>query len=155
MHVRGVTAGDRASVDEALSQCGAFNDEELRVALEMFDAGVAGDYSMLGVETAGALRAYASFGKATFTERSWYLYWFCVHPIAQRRGIGQALERAVEDHVRQSGGSRLVLETSGRADYARSRRFYERAGFKEHGRIPDFYRPGDDCVIYCKLLADR
>ena len=44
-------------------------------------------------------------------------------------GIGQALQQSVEKWVRQKGGERLVLETSGRADYERPRRFYERAGF--------------------------
>jgi ribosomal protein S18 acetylase RimI-like enzyme len=119
----------------------------------MFDAGLAGDYSLLGIETGGVLRAYACFGKASLTERSWYLYWICVHPEAQRAGLGQALERSVEDAVRGQGGDRLVLETSGRPDYDRSRRFYERAGFAPLGRIPDFYKPGDDCVIYCKILG--
>jgi hypothetical protein len=23
------------------------------------------------------------------------------------------------------------------------------------GRIPDFYKPGDDCIIYCKILELR
>jgi ribosomal protein S18 acetylase RimI-like enzyme len=76
----------------------------------------------------------------------------CVHPDVQGTGIGQALERTVEDAVRQMNGDRLVLETSGRPDYERSRRFYERAGFTVHGHIPDFYRPGDDCIIYSKVL---
>jgi SET domain-containing protein len=47
-----------------------------------------------------------------------------------------------------------VLETSGRADYARARRFYERAGYRTVGRITDFYKPGDDCVFYCESLID-
>jgi ribosomal protein S18 acetylase RimI-like enzyme len=150
--VRCPAASDRHVVHEALTRCGAFTDEEIRVAIEMFDSGLAGDYSLLGIETGGALRAYACFGKAGLTQRSWYLYWMCVHPDVQRSGLGQALERTVEDFVRQRDGDRLVLETSGRPDYERARRFYERAGFTMHGRIPDFYRPGDDCIIYCKLL---
>ena len=152
MVVRCPAASDRHVVHEALTRCGAFNDEEVRVAIEMFDSGLAGDYSLLGIETGGVLRAYACFGRASLTERSWYLYWMCVHPAVQSTGIGQALERTVEDVVRQMGGDRLVLETSGRPDYERSRRFYERAGFMVHGRIPDFYGPGDDCIIYCKIL---
>jgi ribosomal protein S18 acetylase RimI-like enzyme len=150
--VRSLTAADRPPVHDTLVRSGAFHEEEIRVAMEMFDSGLAGDYSLLGIETGGHLRAYACFGKATLTVTSWYLYWFCVHPSVQGTGLGQELERAVEELVSHSGGERLVLETGGRPDYERSRRFYERAGFTECGRVPDFYRPGDDCVVYCKLL---
>ena len=40
------------------------------------------------VDIGGALLAYACFGKAGLTQWSWYLYWFCVHPAAQRAGVG-------------------------------------------------------------------
>ena len=153
MIVRCPAASDRDVVRETLTRCGAFSSEEIRVAIEMFDAGLAGDYSLLGVEAEGVLRAYACFGKASLTERSWYLYWICVDPTVQGNGIGQALQRSVEDCVRRMGGERLVLETSGRTDYERPRRFYEHAGFTVHGRIPDFYKPDDDCIIYCKTLG--
>jgi ribosomal protein S18 acetylase RimI-like enzyme len=151
--VRCPAASDRHVIHETLTRCGAFTDEEIRVAIEMFDSGLAGDYSLLAIEAGGTVRAYACFGKASLTERSWYLYWICVDRAVQGTGIGQALQQSVEDSVRQMGGDRLVLETSGRPDYARSRRFYERAGFTVHGRIPDFYKPGDDCIIYCKTLG--
>jgi ribosomal protein S18 acetylase RimI-like enzyme len=151
--VRPPAASDRPAIHEALASCEAFTAEEIRVALEMFDSGLAGDYGLLAIETGGAVRGYACFGKASLTERSWYLYWICVHPGAQGTGLGRALARRVEDAVRLQGGERLVLETSGRPAYDRSRRFYERAGFTLQGRIPDFYRPGDDCVIYCKTLG--
>jgi ribosomal protein S18 acetylase RimI-like enzyme len=151
--VRYPTAGDRRVIHEALVRSGAFSGEEIRVAIDMFDAGLAGDYSLLGIEAGGALQAYACFGKASLTECSWYLYWICVDPAAQGTGVGRMLQRSVEDRVRELGGERLVLETSGRPDYDRSRRFYERAGYTLHGRIPDFYKPGDDCLIYCKALG--
>jgi ribosomal protein S18 acetylase RimI-like enzyme len=152
--VRPPTASDRPAILDALTRSGAFTAEEIRVALDMFDAGLAGDYSVLAIETGGAVRAYACFGKASLTERSWYLYWICVHPDAQGAGRGRVLARSVDEAVRREGGERLVLETSGREAYVRSRRFYERAGFTLQGRIPDFYKPGDDCVIYCKTLGD-
>ena len=153
MIVRPPAPGDRGAVAEALAACGAFSRDEIRVALEMFDSALAGDYSLVGIETEGVLRGYACFGPAALTASSWYLYWICVHPAVQRTGIGRALQQGVEQRVRDMGGTRLVLETSGRHDYAGSRRFYERAGFVVRGCIPDFYRPGDDCVIYCKNLG--
>jgi GNAT superfamily N-acetyltransferase len=137
---------------DALTRSGAFNAEEVRVAMDMFDAGLAGDYTVLVADANGTPAGYACVGRASLTERSWYEYWMCVRPDAQGSGVGQALQRQVEDIVHHLGGERLVLETSGRPDYARARRFYERAGFSVQGRIPDFYRPGDDCVIYCKRL---
>ena len=63
------------------------------------------------------------------------------------------LVERVEDRVRKLGGDRLILETSGRPDYERARRFYREAGFVEVGRIPEFYRPGDDCLVCCKVLS--
>ena len=48
----------------------------------------------------------------------------------------------------------MVLETSAGPAYARARAFYERAGYAVVGRIADFYKPGDDCIVYCKRLGD-
>ena len=50
--------------------------------------------------------------------------------------------------MRGSGGDKLVLETSARAQYERSRHFYESAGFSVQGRLVDFYKRGEDCIIY-------
>ena len=153
VRVRDLAPDDRALVREALIHCGAFTDEEVRVALDMVEAGLAGDYSLLAVETDGDLRGYACFGRAHLTVSSWYLYWICIHPQAQGLGLGRMLQERVEDRVRKLGGDRLILETSGRPDYDRARRFYREAGFVEVGRIPEFYRPGDDCLVCCKVLS--
>lgn len=150
--VRAPVAADRAALLEALERCGAFSALEVEIAIGMIDEALAGDYSVVGVEVDGVLRGYTLLGRATLTERSWYLYWICVHPAYERRGLAQALQRAAEDLVQAAGGDKIVLETSGRSGYARSRAFYERAGFAETGRIRDFYAAGDDCIIYCKTL---
>ena len=155
MIARVPVAADRPAALEALQGCGAFSAEEVRVAIEMFDDGLAGDYTLLGVDVDGVLRGYVCVGKAWLTRASWYLYWICVHPAFHGRGVAQRLQRAAEDLVRDSGGERLVLETSGRAPYARSHRFYARAGFEVQGRIADFYQRGDDCIIYVKSLGGR
>ncbi|HEY3655812.1 MAG TPA: N-acetyltransferase [Steroidobacteraceae bacterium] len=153
MTVRELRVEDRAAVQDALITCGTFTEEEVRVALEMVDAGLNGDYSLLAVEQDGEVRGYACAGRAHLTSSSWYLYWICVHRRAQGAGLGRMLQAHIEDLIRALGGDRLVLETSGRADYVRSRRFYRTAGFIEVGRIPDFYKAGDDCLIYCKVLT--
>lgn len=153
VRVRELAAEDRASVRDALIGCGAFTDEEVRVALEMVDAGLNGDYFLLAIELDGKVGGYACFGRAHLTESSWYLYWICIHRRAQGAGFGRMLQARVEDTVRKLGGDRLILETSGRPDYKRARHFYRQAGFVEVGCIQHFYRPSDDCLVYCKVLS--
>jgi ribosomal protein S18 acetylase RimI-like enzyme len=153
MTVRDLVAGDCAAVREALEDCGVFSQEEVRVAMEMVASGLEGGYSLPAIEIDGKVRGYACIGKAPLTVAAWYIYWICVHPSRQGTGIGRRLQARIEQVVRQAGGDRLVLETSGRADYEPTRRFYRCAGFTEAGRIPDFYKPGDDCVVYYKMLG--
>jgi len=153
MILREMTHADVATIQGALVECGAFNDDEVRGAVEMIDAGLRGDYMLPPVEIDGVARGYACVGKATLTQASWYVYWICIAPAHQRTGAGRSLQAHIEKIVRAAGGERLVLETSGRPDYERARRFYEAAGFHAVGRIPNFYKTGDDCVVYCKELV--
>jgi len=151
-----MTPHDREAVSGLLRESPAFSEEEIRVALEVLDAGLAGgsegDYPLFVAEIDGCLCGYVCIGRTPMTRSTWHLYWICIHPHAQRRGIGQALEACVEEFIRARGGERIVLETSGRPDYAASRRFYEKAGYSIAGRIRDYYKPGDDCVFYSKPL---
>ncbi len=156
MLIRPLIPSDRAPLAEALERCGAFSDEEIAVALEVLDGGLSGglggDYPHLVAEEGGRVEGYVCVGRTPMTRGTWHLYWICVHPRAQKLGVGRALQAAAEDFARARGGERVVLETSGRPDYARTRRFYADAGYDEVGRIVDYYKPGDDCVYFCKRL---
>lgn len=152
MTIRPLQRHDRDAVQAILMACDAFSAVEVDVALEVLDAGFAGEYWLFGAEVGGILRGYVVVTPTPMTESTWHLYWICVHPAAQGQGLGQALQARVESFIRQRGGERIVLETSGRPGYERQRRFYEAAGYREAGRIGDYYANGDDCVFYCKLL---
>lgn len=156
MLIRELQSQDCNAVREALIACGAFTDEEVQVALEVLEAGLVGGLSgeyphfVAEVEQHGC--GYVCVGKTPLTTSTWHLYWICVHPAVQGRGVGQELLSHVEAFVRARNGERLIVETSGQPSYARTRRFYYQAGYVEVGRIPDFYKPEDDCVLYCKTL---
>lgn len=145
---------DREPALAALAACGAFDTVEIEVASGMIDDGLLGRYSLLAVEQDGAFAGYSCFGPAPLTRSAWYLYWICLRPEAQGRGLGRSLENASEEVIVGAGGTRLVVETSGRPDYRPVRRFYRRAGFVEAGRLTDFYRDGDDCVLFQKVLRE-
>jgi ribosomal protein S18 acetylase RimI-like enzyme len=137
-----------------LRECGAFSDEEVRVALDLVDAGLAGDpeYTLLAADAApgGPLLGYVCFGRAPFTRGSYDLYWIAVDPAAQGRGVGQALLAGVEVAVREGGGTLLLVDTAGKPGYLRTRAFYAEAGYVEEARIRDYYAPGDDRITFAK-----
>lgn len=125
------------------------------MALELFDEGASnsGAYTLFTADDAGQVAGYICLGRAPLTESTWYLYWVCVHPLWQGRGVGRMLQHHAEAFIRARGGRRMVLETSARPDYHRARTFYERLDYRHAGRIADFYRLGDDCLIYVKDIA--
>jgi len=155
--IRPLAATDRDRMAEALRACAVFTSEEVRVALEMIDQGIAGgpdgDYSLLMADVDGCGVGYVCVGPTPLTRSTWHLYWICVHPSAQGRGVGRCLQSAAEAFVTARGGERLLLETSSTPVYAAARAFYERAGYAVVGRVTDFYRPGDDCIMYCKAFT--
>jgi GNAT superfamily N-acetyltransferase len=127
----------------------------------VFDAAVAGtrpelanepDYTALGADAEGRLVGWICWGPTPCTLGTYDLYWMAVDPAVQRGGVGTAL--LVEMERQLVGRARLiVVETAGRADYAATRSFYESRGYRPTARIPEFYAPGDDLVVYTKQLG--
>ena len=101
----------------------------------------------------GRLLGYTCFGPIPATLSSFDLYWIAVAPRQQRRGIGQDLMQETERLARQQGATRMFVDTAGRLEYAPTRAFYERMGYRVEASIADFYAPGDAKVIYAKNLV--
>jgi len=152
--LRHLTAADRGRIEEISRAVGLFRPDEVAVALEVFDSAAAGspDYLALGAEHDGRLAGWICWGPTPCTLGTFDLYWMAVDPALQGAGIGTALVEAMERRL--AGVARLVVvETAGRADYAPTRAFYEARGYRTAARIPGFYAPGDDQVVYVKALA--
>ena len=106
----------------------------------------------LGAEVSGALAGWICWGPTPCTLGTWDCYWIVVDPAHQGEGIGSTLLGEMEQRL--AGRARLIVaETAGRDEYGPTRAFYERRGYHAQSRIPDFYAPGDDQVVYVKYLA--
>jgi ribosomal protein S18 acetylase RimI-like enzyme len=148
-------------VAEIIRITGLFRPDEWPVALEVFDAALAGshpattdepDYTALGADAGGRVVGWICWGPTPCTLGTYDLYWMAVDPAAQGAGVGTALLREMEQRL--TGRARLVVvETAGRPDYAATRGFYESRGYRPTARIPGFYAKDDDLVIYTKSLA--
>ena len=150
---------DRARLSELLIATAAFSTEEVAVALELFDtchpAGASSDYEFIGAYDDERLVGYVCFGPTPATDGTFDLYWLAVDPAAQGRGAGRALVKSVEQELARRGGRLLVVETSSRADYASTREFYARGGYREAARVRDFYAPADDRIILTTRLTSQ
>jgi len=105
-------------------------------------------YNFLVAREGERLLGYSCFGERALTEGTYDLFWIAVDPSARRLGAGKALMRATESEVQKRGGRLLVVETSGLDKYESTRTFYDAAGYEKEAVIRDFYKPGDDLVIF-------
>jgi ribosomal protein S18 acetylase RimI-like enzyme len=86
------------------------------------------------------------------TEAAYDLYWLVVAQDARGRGIGAGLSTAVEEELKQRGARIVRVETSSLEGQGGARRFYEKTGFKLAGAIANFYKEGDDLLVFAKVL---
>lgn len=153
--LRPLRPGDRAPLEAVLRGTNAFDDGEVAVALELIDLGLGPPghgYEFLVAEEEGRVVGYACWGRTPCTDAVYDLYWIVVDARRQSRGTGKTLLAAVEASTRRSGGRMLLVETASKPSYAAQRAFYERCGFREVARVPDFYRVGDDKIVYALSL---
>ena len=86
------------------------------------------------------------------TDATYDLYWIAVSPDSQGKGIGKLLVKFMEDDLKKLDAKLVLIDTSGKENYKGERFFYEKSGYKVQTVIKDFYRSGDDLVIYHKYL---
>jgi len=149
---------DRRDVRGIVASTGFFSAEEIDVAEELvcehLQKGEASGYLFVFAESpAGEVLGYACYGPVPCTARTFDLYWIAAHAAARGRGLGKALMREVERRLRESGGGKLIAETSSREQYAPTQGFYRACGFREEARIADYYAPGEDILYFTKPLG--
>jgi len=157
LRIRPLAAADREQVRHLLEATGRFTTEELDVALEVVDewieGGEASGYITSVIEdSSGVVLGYVCYGPTPLTSGTFDLYWIAVDPTGQGKGFGQRLLAHAEAEVRKRGGRMLLIETSSQDSYASTIHFYERAGYELVARIPGYYRPGDDKLVFAKNL---
>ena len=151
-----LTPEDGPRVRRLVEITGFFHPEEVAVAEELvrdrLEKGEASGYHFVMADHYGRLAGYACFGPIPCTAASYDLYWIAVHPDFQGRGLGRRLISECERRIKAAGGGRIYVDTSQRVQYASTRAFYERRGYRLETVLKDFYAVGDGKAIYCKSL---
>jgi ribosomal protein S18 acetylase RimI-like enzyme len=141
---------DPARVGALVAATGVFTEEEVSVAEQLVQSTVDETeiYRFLFAERDGELLGYTCFEAIALSDLSWDLYWIAVHPEAWGSGLAIDLMARTGNVIKRRGGRFVFAETSSTDPYQRTRAFYLKAGFEEAARFADFYRAGDDKVIY-------
>ncbi len=98
------------------------------------------------------IAGYVCYGHDSMTESTWDVYWIAVDRNRQGHGIGRALMQDTEACIKTLGGRLVIVETSSKPNYDKTRKFYLDLKYKEIARIPEFYATDDDGVIYIKRV---
>lgn len=156
-NIRPLRPEDREPLHALLRKTGFFTAEEVAIAMELIDVVLEKpgqeDYIINVYEDGGEVLGYYCIGPTPATQATFDMYWIAVKPDAQGKGVGKALDAHAEQILRSLQGNLVIAETSSQPRYESTRRFYTARGYAELARIRDYYRPGDDLVIYGKYLS--
>ncbi|MGC8652883.1 MAG: GNAT family N-acetyltransferase [Candidatus Kryptoniota bacterium] len=155
--IRPAKKEDRDQIVGILRRTGNFTEEEIRIAEELLDAYFASSTES-GYWTYTAelnkIVGYICYGPTPLTSGTFDIYWIAVDPDVQGKHIGTELLSFAEDDIVHHNGRLITVYTSSQEKYRNTRAFYSRRGYREGCRIKDYYKPGDDLVIYVKLTLE-
>jgi GNAT superfamily N-acetyltransferase len=105
------------------------------------------------LEQNGSVVGFHYFAPVAMTDNTWELWWIVVDKAHQGQGLGKQMLTEMLRQIQDQHGRLLLIETSSLPHYEPTRQFYLRTGFREVARVPDFYRQGDDKVIFSRTLT--
>ncbi len=154
--IRPVTSGDSEAVVWLAVASGLFPADETEpldsMMAEYFGGNIDEGHACVIDEEQGEPIGVAYYQPRPVADRVWDLTMIAVRPDRQGRGLGPALLRCVEEDLRARGQRLLLAETSGTPQYGRARAFYAKLGYEEEARVRDYWKAGDDLVLFRKAL---
>ncbi len=153
--IRPATTNDKKALVAIANAIGLFTPQELEelggMLAEYFDDNLGSDHFWITYDDIDPV-GVAYYAPEQYADGTWNLYFIAVHPDHQGKGYGTKLLRYVEQTLKARGERILLVETSGLPNFERTRAFYRKHGYDEEARIREFYKAGDDKIIFRKAL---
>ena len=149
--IRTITSADMFALKGVIDANGLFPSDMLDEMTAAFFQGKTPDDIWLTVDQEGPI-AVLYCAPEQMTVGTSNLYLIAVHPDRQGEGVGTLLIEHVEKQLKAKGQRILLVETSGLPAFERTRAFYQSRGFHQEARIREFYREGEDKIIFRKSL---
>lgn len=102
--------------------------------------------------TNGKVTGFCYAAPEEMADGVWNMRALAVVPGQHRGELGRRIVTELETRLRAMQTRLVIVDTSGRSDFAGARRFYKQIGYKPVARLRDFWAEGDDKVTFCKRL---
>ncbi|MBU6235805.1 MAG: GNAT family N-acetyltransferase [Alphaproteobacteria bacterium] len=144
---------DVQAVMALVTKAGVFSDTEIAVAGDLVADALSGEdeyYFVFYHAPDRSLAGYSCYGPICLTKSAYDLYWIAVDPAYRGTGLAEKILKLSHERIAKSGGDQVYAETSSLPYYEPARKFYLKQGYTELVRMKDFYKPGDDKVVFRK-----
>ncbi|CAL79840.1 putative Acetyltransferase [Bradyrhizobium sp. ORS 278] len=145
-----MTRHDVEDLKAVIASTALFPPEMLDELTGSYLAGTSADrWVVLDDATPACVACYAP---ERMTSETWNLCLIAVRSDRQRRGYGAALIDLIVRELAAQHQRVLIVETSGLPKFGGTHAFYRRCGFTREACIRDFYRDGDDKIVFWRRL---
>ena len=156
--IREIKKEDREKIIRLIRATKNFSDAEVTIAEELIDICIdiqSKKIIMLTSRKSGThVAGFLLLGPTPATVGTYDMYWIAVDPEFQGHGIAQGLDELRGNVLCESAnGYLLIAETSSQPSYERTRAFYASRIMKCLRKSRDYYKPGDDLVIFGKVFV--
>ena len=155
VELRALASSDRTKIEAVLRSDATFRDGEVAVALELVDDALENDQKDYWFRVAAdgdQVAGYICYGPTPMTDATYDLYWIVVDKAFRGHGLARRLIDAMESDLRERGATGIRVETEQTEEYSAARKLYERCDYPLAACLSDFYRAGEDLLIYYKTL---
>jgi ribosomal protein S18 acetylase RimI-like enzyme len=154
--IRQAKTDDTETIMNLAEAVGLFEGEELEelggMLTEYFEGSLGEGHSWIVCDDGGVV-GVGYFAPEQYAYGVYNLYFIAVHPKYQGKGNGSLMLNHVEKTLTEKGQRLLLVETSGLPNFELTRKFYRKQGYEEEARIREFYKAGDDKIIFRKALV--
>lgn len=150
--IRNVIRKDINGLKEVLDSSELFPSEYLEgMILDYFDNPETEDIWFTKVENNENV-AIGYCAPEKLTDGTFNLYAIAVRKELQGKGIGKEMMGYIEQLLKEKSKRILIVETSSDSQFKLTREFYKKLNYNQEAIIRDFWKAGEDKVIFWKKL---
>ena len=150
---------DPEVIRQIAASTGFFDEQDIRINVDIAEKLLNkkdSNHKFLFADYMNKTVAYVCYGELTDAKEGTYeIYWLSTLNEYRGLGIGRNLINKLITKLRKKGAKKLYVKTDITEQYAQTRRFYEKCGFKLQAVLPGYYNDNDSCCIYALELREK